>query len=182
MTDAQFEASILQIVNGSKDGLKEIYDAYAKQVYQIILGVVRSPYDAEDLTADMFMKLWETASQYKPGNGHKRYITVMARNLAIDFLRKNGRQSFELDDDESGTEAADSQDLENDVEGSLGFSQALDALNPKQRHIVDLHIGMQMTLQEISDSLGIPLGTVSWNYRAAIERLKKLYKEGELYG
>ncbi len=182
MTDAQFEASILQIVNGSKDGLKEIYDAYAKQVYQIILGVVRSPYDAEDLTADMFMKLWETASQYKPGNGHKRYITVMARNLAIDFLRKNGRQSFELDDDESGTEAADSQDLEKDVEGSLGFSQALDALNPKQRHIVDLHIGMQMTLQEISDSLGIPLGTVSWNYRAAIERLKKLYKEGELYG
>ncbi len=182
MTDAQFEASILQIVNGSKDGLKEIYDAYAKQVYQIILGVVRSPYDAEDLTADMFMKLWETASQYKPGNGHKRYITVMARNLAIDFLRKNGRQSFELDDDESGTEAADSQDLEKDVEGSLGFSQALDALNPKQRHIVDLHIGMQMTLQEISDLLGIPLGTVSWNYRAAIERLKKLYKEGELYG
>ncbi len=182
MTDAQFEASILQIVNGSKDGLKEIYDAYAKQVYQIILGVVRSTYDAEDLTADMFMKLWETASQYKPGNGHKRYITVMARNLAIDFLRKNGRQSFELDDDESGTEAADSQDLEKDVEGSLGFSQALDALNPKQRHIVDLHIGMQMTLQEISDSLGIPLGTVSWNYRAAIERLKKLYKEGELYG
>ena len=182
MTDAQFEASILQIVNGSKDGLKEIYDAYAKQVYQIILGVIRSPYDAEDLTADMFMKLWETASQYKPGNGHKRYITVMARNLAIDFLRKNGRQSFELDDDESGTEAADSQDLEKDVEGSLGFSQALDALNPKQRHIVDLHIGMQMTLQEISDSLGIPLGTVSWNYRAAIERLKKLYKEGELYG
>ena len=182
MTDAQFEASIGLIVSGNKNGLKEIYDAYAKQVYQIILGVVRSPYDAEDLTADMFMKLWETASQYKPGNGHKRYITVMARNLAIDFLRKNGRQSFELDDDESGTEAADSQDLEKDVEGSLGFSQALDALNPKQRHIVDLHIGMQMTLQEISDSLGIPLGTVSWNYRAAIERLKKLYKEGELYG
>ena len=182
MTDEQFEAAIGLIVRGRKDGLRQIYDAYAKQVFQVIAGIVKDPHDAEDLTADMFMKLWETASQYKPGNGHKRYITVMARNLAIDFLRKNGRQSFELDDDESGTEAADSQDLEKDVEGSLGFSQALDALNPKQRHIVDLHIGMQMTLQEISDSLGIPLGTVSWNYRAAIERLKKLYKEGELYG
>lgn len=182
MTDEQFEAAIGLIVRGRKDGLRQIYDAYAKQVFQVIAGIVKDPHDAEDLTADMFMKLWETASQYKPGNGHKRYITVMARNLAIDFMRKKGRLSFELDDDESGTEVTDSQDVEKDVEGSLGFSQALDALNPKQRQIVDMHIGMQLTLQEISDTLGIPMGTVSWNYRAAIERLRKLYKEGELYG
>jgi RNA polymerase sigma-70 factor (ECF subfamily) len=182
MTDAQFEAAILLIVNGSRDGLREIYDAYAKQIYQVIAGIVKDPQDAEDLTADLFLKLWETASQYKPGSGHKRYITVMARNLAIDFMRKKGRLSFELDDDESGTEAADSQNIENEVEGSMEFAQALDALSPKQRQIVDLHIGMQLTLQEVSDTLGIPLGTVSWNFRTAIERLRKLYKEGELYG
>ena len=181
MTDAQFDAAVARIVQGEKDGLKEIYDAYAKQIYQVILGIVRSEYDAQDLTADLFMKLWETASQYKAGNGHKRYITVMARNLALDFLRKNGRQSFELDDDESQTQIADPQSIEKDIENSMTFSQALDALNPKQRQIVDMHIGMQMTLQEISQALGIPQGTVAWNYRTAIERLKKLYKEGELY-
>lgn len=181
MTDAQFDAAVARIVQGEKDGLKEIYDAYAKQVYQVILGIVRSEYDAQDLTADLFMKLWETASQYKAGNGHKRYITVMSRNLALDFLRKNGRQSFELDDDESDTQLADTQDIEKDVESSMTFGEALNALNPKQRQIVDMHIGMQLTLQEISETLGIPQGTVAWNYRTAIERLKKLYKEGELY-
>ena len=87
MTDAQFDAAVARIVQGEKDGLREIYDAYAKQLYQVILGIVRSEYDAQDLTADLFMKLWETASQYKAGNGHKRYITEMARNLALDFLR-----------------------------------------------------------------------------------------------
>ena len=182
MTDAQFDAAIGLIVRGNKDGLKSIYDAYAEQIYHVIVGIVKSPMDAEDLTADLFMKLWETASQYRSGSGHKRYLTVMARNLAIDFLRRSSRQSFELDDDEQGREIADTQNVEKDVESGMGFSEALECLNPKQRQIVDMHIGMQLTLQEISDTLGIPMGTVSWNYRAAIERLRRLYKEGELYG
>lgn len=182
MTDAQFDAAISRIVRGEKDGLKSIYDAYAKQLYQVIVGVVKNVQDAEDLTADVFMKLWETAAQYKPGSGHKRYITVMARNLAVDFLRKNGRLSFELDDEESGTVAADPQDVQKDVESGIGFAQALDLLSQKQRQIVDMHIGMQLTLQEISEALEIPMGTVAWNYRAAIEKLKKIYKEGERYG
>lgn len=182
MTDAQFDAAIGLIVRGDKCGLREIYDAYARQIYQVIVGIVKSPQDAEDLTADLFMRLWETASQYRPGSGHKRYITVMAKNLALDFLRKNNRLSFDIDDDEQNTVVADTQDLQKDVEGKMSFAAALEALNPKQRQIVDMHIGMQMTLKEISDTLDMPMGTVAWNYRTAIERLKKLYKEGEHYG
>lgn len=182
MTDAQFDAAIGLIVRGNKDGLKGIYDAYARQMYQVIVGIVKSPMDAEDLTADLFMKLWETASQYKSGNGHKRYLTVMARNIAIDFIRRNSRQSFELDDDEQGREIADTQDIEKDVESGMSFARALECLNPKQRQIVAMHIGLQMTLQEISDTLQMPMGTVAWNYKAAIDKLKKRYKEGERYG
>ncbi len=182
MTDAQFDAAIGLVTRGDKSGLKSIYDAYAKQMYQVILGIVRNTQDAEDLTADLFMKLWETASQYRSGSGHKRYITVMARNLAVDFLRKNGRLSFELDDEEQAVQVADGQDVEKDVESSMNFSQALDCLSAKQRQIVDMHIGMQMTLQEISEALKIPMGTVAWNYKTAIDKLKKIYKEGERYG
>ena len=182
MTDAQFDAAIGLIVRGNKDGLKSIYDAYAEQIYHVIVGIVKSPMDAEDLTADLFMKLWETASQYRSGSGHKRYLTVMARNLAIDFLRRSSRQSFELDDDEQGREIADTQNVEKDVESGMGFSEALECLNPKQRQIVDMHIGMQMTLREISETLQMPMGTVAWNYKAAIDKLKKRYKEEQQYG
>lgn len=183
MTDAQFDAAIGRIVRGDRNGLKEIYDAYAAQLCQVITGIVKSPQDAEDLTADLFMKIWETASQYKPGNGHKRYITVMARNIALDFLRKNNRLSFDIDDEEQNTVIADTQDIQNDVEQDMSFGAALDALNQNQRQIVDMHIGMQMTLKEISEVLAMPMGTVAWNYRTAIEKLRKLYdKEGERYG
>jgi RNA polymerase sigma-70 factor (ECF subfamily) len=182
MTDAQFDAAIGLIVRGDKSGLKEIYNAYARQICQVITGIVKNSQDAEDLTADLFMKLWETASQYRPGSGHKRYITVMARNLALDFLRRNNRLSFELDDEEQNTVVADTQDVQKDIEEKMGFWAALDSLNPNQRQIVDMHIAMQMTLKEISEAMKMPMGTVAWNYRTAIERLRNLYREDEVYG
>ena len=182
MTDAQFDRAVEMMLAGDKGGLKDIYDAYAKRLYQVIVGIVKSAQDAEDLTSDLFLKLWETAGQYKPGGGHKRYITVMAKNLALDFLRKSGRQSFDIDDDEKDIVIPDRQDIEQETEGSMGFAEALGHLNDNQRRIVDMHIGMQLTLKEISEALEMPMGTVAWNYRSAIEKLKKIYKEGEVYG
>ncbi len=182
MTDREFDMAAEMIVRGDRNGLKAIYDAYAKQLYTVIEGIVKNPHDAEDLTADLFMKLWDTASQYRSGNGHKRYLTVMARNIALDFLRKSRRQSFDIDDDEKEMTVADGQNVEEDVSAQMSFAQALSALNPRQRQIVDMHIGMQMTLKEISEALEMPMGTVAWNYRTAIEKLKKTYEEDSGYG
>lgn len=182
MTDARFDEAMGMIADGNKLGLKCIYEAYAKRIYQLIFGIVKNQQDAEDLTADLFMKLWETAQQYRSGSGHKRYITVMARNLAVDFLRKHNRSDFSTDVEDAASTLSDPQNVEKDVESSMSFAQALDTLNPKQRQIVDMHIGMQLTLSEISQSLNMPAGTVAWNYKAAIEKLKRLYKEGERYG
>lgn len=55
-----------------------------------MLDIVKSPQDAEDLTSDFFLKLWDTAGQYRKGTGHKRYLTVMAKNLALDSIKKGG--------------------------------------------------------------------------------------------
>ena len=182
MTDAEFDSAIALVTAGDKSGLKSIYDAYAKRIYQVIYGIVKNPHDSEDLTADLFIKLWDNASLYRPGSGHKRYLTVMAKNLALDFLRKAGRQSFEIDAGEKEYVIPDGGDVENDVTEKMSFTRALEYLNPNQRRVVDMHIGMEMTLREISEALDMPMGTVSWNYRSAIQKLKKIYKEGGTYG
>lgn len=182
MTDAEFDRAVELVAKREKDGLKNIYDAYAKRIYQVIYGIVKNPHDSQDLTADLFMKLWDDPSSYRSGNGHKRYLTVMAKNLALDFLRKAGRQSFEIDAGENEYIIPDTGDIEKEVTCEMSFSQALEHLNPNQRMVVDMHIGMEMTLKEISLALEMPMGTVSWNYRTAIEKLKKIYKEGGTYG
>ena len=182
MTDAEFDRAVELVAKREKDGLKIIYDAYAKRIYQVIYGIVKNPHDSQDLTADLFMKLWDDPSSYRSGNGHKRYLTVMAKNLALDFLRKAGRQSFEIDAGEKEYVIPDGGDVEKDITEKMSFTRALEYLNPNQRRVVDMHIGMEMTLREISEALDMPMGTVSWNYRSAIQKLKKIYKEGESYG
>lgn len=171
------------ILNNDKNGLREIYCCYGKMIYQIILTVVKSPQDAEDLTSDFFLRLWETAGNYRSGTGHKRYITVMARNMALDFMKKRRRETFTLDDEENPQpEQADSERIDDSVIGNMSFDNALKLLNDDEREIIDLHLGMELTFREIGKVLGRPLGTVSWKYRQAVSKLKKLVKEDSIYG
>lgn len=183
MTDYEFDFRIKMILKGDKNGLREIYNAYGKLIYQLMLGVVKSPQDAEDLTSDFFLRLWETADGYRTGTGHKRYITVMAKNMAIDLLRKRHRETPTLDDDtKEHTEQADNTRIDDNVIGDMTFDEALKLLNDDEKEIINLHLGFELTFKEISKSLGKPLGTVTWKYRQAISKLKKAVKEGSIYG
>jgi len=183
LTDNEFDFRMKLILNKDKNGLKEIYNAYGRLIYQQMLSVVRSPQDAEDLTSDFFLRLWETADQYCAGTGHKRYIAVMAKNMALDFLRKRKRETYTLDDDEVyHEEQADSRLTDDEVIGTLTFDEALDKLCGDEKEIINLRLGFDMTFKEISKALGKPLGTVTWKYRQAISKLRKTVKEGSIYG
>ncbi len=183
MTDSEFDFRMKLILNNNKNGLREIYDAYGRLIYQQMLSIVRNPQDAEDLTSDFFLRLWETADQYRPGTGHKRYIAVVAKNMAVDFLRKRKREAYTLDDDEVyQDEPADSRLTDDEVIGTLTFDEALDKLCGDEKEIINLRLGFDMTFKEISKSLGKPLGTVTWKYRQAISKLRKTVKEGSIYG
>ena len=94
MTDEQFNNAMERLRNRekqadrAKEALKEIYEEYNAFIYHVILDVVGTRETAEDITSDFFIKLWEKAGQYKPGNGHRGYLATIARNMAIDHIRK----------------------------------------------------------------------------------------------
>ena len=106
MNNREFDRCMRRIQKGDKAGLKEIYEAYISYIYAVILGVVKNKENAEDLTADFFIKLWNMADQYKAGSGHKTWMTVIARNMAIDFMRKAGREQLTEEVPETATSDA----------------------------------------------------------------------------
>lgn len=181
MTDNEFDLAMERLKNKDKDALKAVYDEYGGYIYKTVLSVVRSPQDAEDLTSDFFLRLWQKAEQYRGGTGHKAYIARIAHNMAVDLLRKQGRVSYTLDDDESLDEPADSLRTDEAVEETLSFNEALERLSVSEGEIVNMHIGLELTFKEIAAALGIPLGTVTWKYRNAIEKLKQTVKGGQQY-
>ena len=94
VTQEEFNECMARIKSGDKEGLKYIYTAYLSYIYTIVYGIVNSKENAEDITSEFFIKLWDIADQYKAAeNGHKAYLATVARNMALDFLRKNKTQN-----------------------------------------------------------------------------------------
>jgi len=177
--EEQFNACIQSILDGDRMGLRQIYDAYLPYIYRIVLGLVGRKEDAEDITSEFFIKLWQNASSYMKGTGHKGYLATIARNMAIDHLRKTKREELNSFDTESSEEEKlvvqyESKDnVESEVIEDISLKEALGKLKESERMIVDMKVLSEMTFQEISEVLHVPLGTVTWRYREAIKKLRR---------
>ena len=181
MTDSQFDMAVRKICSGDKTGLKEIYDAYGDRIYRLFLSKVHHHQDAEDLTSDFFLKLWECASYYQSGNGHKCWLASIARNMAVDYLRKSGRMTPSEDVEALNTDAfTEHTTVEDTTIQNMHVTHLLSFLSEDEREIIQMHIAAELTFREIAVILKRPLGTVAWKYRNAIGKLQKLAKEGQL--
>jgi len=192
VNEQQFENAVARMVQGDKTGLKEIYLNYAGYIYRIIYEVLQNKENAEDVTSEFFIRLWDKAEQFKPGNGHKGYLAVIARNMAVDFLRKHKKEELsallqdlgqEGEEDNKGSIIKLAEDKTNQVEeqviGSMTISQALELLKPSERQIISLKVLGEMTFKEIAAAMEIPMGTVTWKYQNAIKKLRRCgYEQG----
>jgi RNA polymerase sigma factor, sigma-70 family len=190
VSEEQFEKCIDAMVQSDKQGLRQVYEAYAGYIYTIVYGILGNKEHAEDVTSEFFIRLWEKADHYKPGNGHKGYLAAMARNMAIDDLRKYRRE--ELTAAVHGTEGRgegndgagikggrrkETEDrtvsVEEEVIGNMALKEALEYLKPAERQIVDMKVLGGLTFKEISKLLSMPMGTVTWKYQNSMKKLRR---------
>lgn len=173
MEEKQFSACMERMKSGDKNALHEVYEAYIGYIYTIVLQTVSNREDAEDVTSEFFMKLWRLADTYREGNGHRAWMAAIARNMAVDLLRKTKREVLTEDFADDAAENASAVSVEQEVIADMSLRQALDTLKPREREVVHLKIMGEMTFQEIADALEIPLGTVTWRYQNAIQKLRR---------
>lgn len=171
MEDKRFDVCMEKIRAGNKEGLREIYDDYSGYIWSVVYEIVKNKENAEDVTSDFFIKLWEKADSYRTGGGHRTYITVMARNMAIDYIRKYHRE--EAADIESLEESPKESRLEQQVISRMTVEEALKTLNDGERQIINLKIMGDLTFKEISRVMKQPMGTVTWKYRNALAKLRR---------
>ena len=174
MGNEEFDLCMRQAADGDKEALHKIYNAYVDYIFHLILGIVRNYEDAEDLTSEFFIRLWKQAGRYVPGSGHRYYLSVIAHNMAIDFLRAKRREipvDYQ-DQEETEPEALQTDPYEEVLSGVI-VEQILEKLKPSEREIVHLKIIGEQTFEKIAGILKMPLGTVTWKYRQAIQKLRR---------
>lgn len=147
----------------------QIYNELKVSVFTVSYRIVQSRELAEDITQDVFVKLFTLPPDSSVRN-IRAWIFRIARNLCIDALRK--KQSIDIDE----LQIADSQDIQ-DVASSLDLETAIGSLPVEEREILSLHLNCDLGFKEISDICNMPMTTVYRKYRKALNALKKLLCE-----
>jgi len=170
---------IRRMAEGDRDAFKQFYDRYARQVYPLILRIVREAADAADVLQEVFWESWQSAASYDPGRGSaEAWIFMRARTRAIDRVRAVRRrgETFVAPLDEGLAAAA--PDPGGDAADRLGdralVSGALAQLPEAQREALTLAYYGGLTQTEIAERLKQPLGTVKTRIRLGLERLREV--------
>jgi len=186
VNELQFENAVSRMVQGDKTGLREIYEAYLGYIYRIVYEILQNKENAEDVTSEFFIRLWDKAEQFKPGTGHKGYLATMARNMAIDYLRKYRKEELTsfMQDAASSPEEEDTQggrfvreaatdEVEQTVLQEMSIQEVLSLLKPAERQIISMKVLGELTFKEIAQIMELPIGTVTWKYQNAIKKIRR---------
>jgi RNA polymerase sigma factor (sigma-70 family) len=164
--------------NKRSSSLDYLYDRYSGALYGVILRIVKREEIAEEVLQDVFLKIWDRINSYDPSKGKLfTWMLNIARNQAIDKTRSKELNKVKKTDDISNlVSRIDSQEHSELQVDALGLNELLATLPPEQRLVVDYLYLRGYTQTELSDEIGIPLGTVKTRLRMAMMTLRATLK------
>lgn len=166
---------ITSILAGKTEEYAYFLDTYGQPFFSLIVRMVNSEEDAEELTQDTFMKAFEHLSSFNGKSSFSTWIYRIAYNTALSFLRKKNVEQTVIDDNQwnriSDTQIDDA--LNNESEEQIErLQQALIKLTAEERALVTLFYEEEHSIQELAQILNLNEG----NIKVKLHRLrKKLY-------
>jgi RNA polymerase sigma-70 factor (ECF subfamily) len=154
------------------DAFENLYDRYHAMVYGIALRVLGDAGSAEDVTQNVFLKIWSAPDAFRSGN-LDGWLARVARNRAIDVLRSRKLRSENELSESIPDDATLEQTAMTRIDGQLARA-AMNQLNDDQRSLLELGFFGGMTHDAIARKTGIPLGTVKTRIRSGLRRLRDL--------
>lgn len=183
--DAPDEAIMEGVRQGDGRAVAALYDRYSGLVFALGLRMLGSREAAEELVQEAFLRAWRQAATYQPQLGRlSSWLIGIARNLAVDELRRRGARPQKAEGEAEDQVAQIASPSSDDPAEQLAISsrrrevrQALDALPPAQRQVMELAYYRGLTQTEIAARLGDPLGTVKTRMRLATQKLRDLLRD-----
>ena len=172
--------------SGNQDAFEEIVLRYQSQVFSYIMSITKKPQATEDITQDVFIKVYKKLGAYTDDNKFKNWLFTLSRNMTMDFYRKNSRKIVPLesqDEDEFSLidVLADDQpqalDMAIEQDKNDAINRALNQLSIEERELISLKDSM--TFKEIAEMQKKPIGTLLSKFNRALGKLKTILKELE---
>ena len=170
MDKKQIDALMTKVAEGDNRAFERLYEETRRGVYAFAYSYLGNPADAEDTTEEVYFTVKRKACLYRPGTDARAWLFQIAKNLSLDELRRRKQRPESL-------EGLSSDPSESPKLPALDLMTA--ALNESEKEIVLLHAVWGYKHREIAKMTGLPLGTVTWKYKSATEKLRRAWKEEE---
>ncbi len=178
------ETLIRLIAQSQENAVGELYDRYSRLIYSVALNTLGDPDRAEEVTQDVFERVWEKAMTYSSTQGRVvSWLTSIARHRSIDMYRQTRSHHEHLEISWQDAEALEFTDGNNtEWEAYLEQRQerirwAVAQLPPDQRQALGMAYFQGYSHQEIAATLHEPLGTVKTRIRLGMQKLRLLLQE-----
>jgi RNA polymerase sigma-70 factor, ECF subfamily len=168
-------AALLALVaRGDQGAFATVYDRSAAQVFGLVCLVVRDPAQSEEVTQEVMLEVWRTASRFDPHRGSAlAWLMTMAHRRAVDRVR-SGQAAAEREL-RAAAAATDYDVVAEEVETRLDAQRVrrcLGSLTELQRESVTLAYYGGYTYREVASLLGVAVGTVKTRMRDGLIRLR----------
>lgn len=185
-------ALVERVAAGDDVALGQLYDRFGQAVYSLCVRIVRDGATAEELTQEVFVRLWRSAASFEPARGRvSTWLLRIAHNLALNEVRRRQSRPVIAQDIDWEVASAGLADTSGtgDPARAAGLREraevvraALRQLPAPQREAIALAFFGGLSQAEVAAAMGDPLGTVKSRIRAGMQRLRELLDAAGLDG
>lgn len=183
--DSMHDSELIEKINASGESFwfGILYDRHEKLVYNKCLSMLKNQTDAEDLTHDIFIKVYVSLKQFKGESQFKTWLFSITYNFCISFLRK--KKTLPITAEENVPDSADETAIEIEDKAFLSLKiellkWALEEIKPDEKAILLMKYQDDMSLKDISEALEITESAVKMRLKRAKEKVVLLCKNNKI--
>ena len=168
-------ALIVRVAQGDTGALRDLYERLSGNVFALVLAMLRSREDAEEVVQDTFVKLHRNAGRYRPDRGSARaWIYTIARNEARMRLRARSSRPRKTDSvDVHHADAPLAAQEQRDPVANVTVERAMAVLTPEDAALVRGSFFLGLSHAELAERNRLPLGTVKSRIRRALIAMRE---------
>lgn len=176
-------AIVEAVLEGNQHRFGDLVNRYQRQIVNYVCRMLGNYEDAVDLSQDIFLKAYSALDSYRPQYPFAAWLFRIARNAAIDEIRRRRLPTVSLDAPVEFDDGSASRQVDAGVPGPEGrlltsefrgrVAEAIDQLPDKYREPIVLRHAGELSYDEIAEALELPIGTVKTRIFRAREALRR---------
>ena len=177
-------ALIEGMARGDQRAFREFVERYKKKVYYLALDMAGNPVDAEDISQEVFLKVFRSFATFRKGAKLGSWLYRVTYNASIDHLRRKGAAPEPVGDEvleslgQAATElpygaAKDPARAAESSQFQARIARALEKVSPQEKAVFLLRHYDDLMLKDIAESLGLSIGSVKSYLFRAVRKLQK---------